>query len=144
MVNLNEYKPAGTVEEDFVNLVRLELNDIRNTFFKIGFRLREANNNGYYHKLGYSSIEECAEALFGFKKTTTYDLMAVASRFKDSNAPMFLAEPYKKFNQSQLVLFTTIRYATPDFIKIVSPDDSIQKLRLAKRYWNGYCFNYER
>lgn len=132
------YIPAKSLEEDFVNLVKLELNDIRNTFFKIGFRLREANNCGYYIKLGYSSIEECAEALFGFKKTTTYDLMAVAYRFRDPKAPMSIAEEYKKFNQSQLVLFTSIHYATPDFIKKVSPDDSIQKLKIAKRYWNGY------
>ena len=62
------YTPAKTVEEDFVNLVRLELNDIKKTFFKIGFRLYEANCNRYYKKLGFNSIEECAEAMFGFRK----------------------------------------------------------------------------
>ena len=101
MESIEVYKPSGTFEEDFVNLVKLELNDIRNTFFKIGFRLNEARNNAYYRKLGYSSIEECAEALFGFKRTTTYDLMAVASRFCDSKAPMLLAESYRKYNQNK-------------------------------------------
>lgn len=135
MESIEVYKPAGTVEEDFVNLVKLELNDIRNTFFKIGFRLNEARNNAYYRKLGYSTIEECAEALFGFKRTTTYDLMSIASRFCDSNAPMMLAERYRKFNQSQLVLFTNVRFNSKEFISMVSPDDTIEKLRKAKRYW---------
>ena len=132
------YKPAGTVEEDFVNLVKLELNDIRNTFFKIGFRLREANENRYYKKLGYSSIEECAEALFGFKKTTTYDLMAIAGRFYDRKAPMALAEPYRKFNQSQLVLLSGLMTASEDFIKMTSSEDSIEKIKKAKKYWKWH------
>lgn len=133
------YVPGKTVEEDFVNLVKLELNDIRNTFFKIGFRLREANNCGYYIKLGYSSIEECAEALFGFKKTTTYDLMAIAAKFADSKAPMTLQERYRKYNQSQLVLFTQIKIMANEFISIVRPEDTIDKLKKAKKYWNGIC-----
>ena len=136
MESIEVYKPAGTVEEDFVNLVKLELNDIRNTFFKIGFRLNEANNNRYYKKLGFNSIEECAEALFGFGRTTTYDLMCVASRFCDVKAPMTLAEQYKKYNQSQLVLFTNLKFNSKEFIRMVDPNDSIQKLRKAKRYWD--------
>lgn len=135
MESIEVYKPAGTVEQDFVNLVKLELNDIRNTFFKIGFRLNEARNNAYYRKLGYNTIEECAEALFGFKRTTTYDLMTIASRFADSSAPMILAEKYRKFNQSQLVLFTNVRFNSREFIRMVSSDDTIEKLRKAKRYW---------
>lgn len=94
--NNMEYSPAQTPEEDFVNLVRLELDDIKHTFFKIGFRLREANNERYFIKLGYESIEECAEALFGFKKTTTYDLMRLAELFAD------------KMLQCQSTLVTTV------------------------------------
>ena len=139
MSNINEYTPADTVEEDFVNLVRLELNDIKNTFFKIGFRLREANNNRYYKKLGFNTIEECAEALFGFKKTTTYDLMAIAEQFHDPKAPMHLAEYYKKFSQSQLVILSQVRTFRKEFIKIARPEDTVEKFKTAKKYWNGIC-----
>ena len=130
------YTPAKTVEENFVNLVRLELNDIKKTFFKIGFRLCEANRNRYYIKLGFNSIEECAEALFGFKKTTTYDLMNISSSFADSKAPMTLDSKYCKFSQSQLVLFTSVRFCRPTFVCLCRPDDTIEKLRKAKNYWN--------
>lgn len=136
------YKPAATVEEDFVNLVRREMNDIKNSFFKIGFRLGEAQRMRYFKKLGFDTIEECAEALFGFKKSTTYDLINVASRFSDPKAPIALADNYKKFSQSQLVLFTSVKYQFKDFIKLCSPDDTIDKLRRAKNYWtNRYLGN---
>ena len=138
MESIEVYKPAGTVEEDFVNLVKLELNDIRNTFFKIGFRLREANQNRYYKNLGFESIEECAEALFGFKKTTTYDLMAIAGRFYDRQAPMTLAEPYRKFNQSQLVILSQKMMASEGFIARTRPEDSVEKIKKAKKYWNWH------
>ena len=132
------YTPAATLEEDFVNLVRLELNDIKKTFFRIGFRLHEANRNKYYKKLGYNTIEECAEALFGFKKTTTYDLMNVYVAFADSKAPMMLDEKYKDFSQSQLVLFSSINYGRAGFISRARPEDTIEKLKKAKRYWKEF------
>ena len=132
------YVPAATVEEDFVNLVKLELNDIKNSFFKIGFRLSEANRCKYYKKLGFNTIEECAEALFGFKKTTTYDLMNVANSFGDRKAPMMLDSKYQGINQSQLVLFSSINYARAGFISRARPEDSIEKLKKAKRYWKEF------
>jgi hypothetical protein len=130
------YSPAPTVEEDFVNLVRLELDDIKHTFFKIGFRLREANNCKYYLKLGFESIEECAEALFGFGKTTTYDLMRISQIFANREMPMQIDPHYEKYSQSQLVLFSQINLSQKNFISMASPDDSIATLKKAKNYWN--------
>ena len=132
------YTPASTVEEDFVNLVKLELNDIKNSFFKIGFRLAEAHRCKYYKKLGFNTIEECAESLFGFKKTTTYDLINISVAFCDRKAPMFLDDKYKGFSQSQLVLFSSIGYARDGFILRARPEDSIEKLKKAKKYWKEF------
>ena len=133
---MNTYVPAATIEEDFVNLVRLELNDIKNSFFKIGFRLREANNCKYYLKLGFQSIEDCAETLFGFGKTTTYDLMRIASLFGSKEAPMHIDEHYEGYSQSQLVLFSQVNYNQQHFITMASPSDSISTIKKAKSYWN--------
>ena len=68
--------PQDTYAEAFVKLVREELNSIKRNFFSIGFRLAEANKEGYYYELGYDSIVECAEDLFGFKKTMSYNALA--------------------------------------------------------------------
>ncbi len=140
-MNSLTYSPAPTVEEDFVNLVNLELNDIKHTFFKIGFRLLEANNYKYYKKLGFKSIVECAETLFGFKKTTTYDLMNVALLFKDEKAPMRIDERYDKFSQSQLVLFSNIKHIRGRFVSLCNPSDSIEKLRRAKKVWDSTLYS---
>lgn len=130
------YSPAPTVEEDFVNLVRLELDDIKHTFFKIGFRLKEANSERYYLKLGYDSIEDCAEDLFGFKKTTTYDLMRLVELFASKDAPMHIDSKYDGFSQSQLVLFSQINLSQSYFISMAKPTDTIATLKKAKNYWN--------
>ena len=57
-----------TAAESFVKMVKINVRDIRNSFFEIGFRLREAHNNAYYKDLGFANIHECAEALFDIKK----------------------------------------------------------------------------
>ena len=61
----------------FVKSVNDEISDISYRFFRIGFYLVEAQNNKYYEELGFNNISDCAEYYFGFKKTTTYDLMNV-------------------------------------------------------------------
>ncbi len=139
-MNYNNYKPAQTPEKDFVNLVNLELNDIKHTFFKIGFRLREADDNMYYAKLGFANITDCAKALFGFKKSTTYDLMKIASVFYDENAPMHIDEKYERFSQSQLVFFTQIKKCKEKFISLCSPTDTIEKMRRARSVWYGSSY----
>lgn len=136
LIQKESFIPGKTLEEDFVNLVKIELNDIKRSFFKIGFRLREANNNRYYEKLGFKNISECAEALFGFKKSTTYELMDIAFWFRSKESPMCIDPKYQDYNQSQLTLFNSIKYARDSFIKMSSPTDSIEKLRKAKSYWN--------
>lgn len=137
LIQKESFIPGKTLEEDFVNLVKIELNDIKRSFFKIGFRLREANNNGYYKKLGFENISDCAETLFGFKKSTTYELMDIAFWFRSKESPMCIDPKYQDYNQSQLTLFNSINCARDSFIKMSSPSDSIAKLRKAKSYWNN-------
>lgn len=133
---------SGLVEKtafanEFVKQVNLDLEDIKHSFFKIGFRLLEADQNAYYITLGYSSITECAESLFNIKKSTTYDLMKICELFQSREQKMIIDKSFEKFNQSQLVLFSSIKRRMRDFIDLCSPDDSISKLRKAAKYWRG-------
>ena len=123
--------------EEFVKQVRLDLEDIKHSFFKVGFRLLEADRNAYYVTLGYSSITECAEALFNIKKSTTYELMKICELFQSREQKMIIDKRFEKFNQSQLILFSSIKHRMKDFIDLCSPDDSIAKLRKASKYWRG-------
>ena len=122
--------------ESFLHYVYLELDDIKKSFFKIGFRLNEANKYKYYDELGYSSIAELAEDKFGFKKSTTYDLMAIYELAHDNMCPMSIDKSFEGFSQSQLVAMTRVRYAVPDFVSLVKPTDSVKNIEKLVSLWN--------
>lgn len=92
--------------ESFVKNTILDLKQIERTFFKIGFRLNEAVREQYYLTLGYKDIFELAEKEFGFKTTTTKNLMLVNKTYSTgyySCPSMEIADKYKKYSQTQLV-----------------------------------------
>ena len=97
----------GTPSESFVKMVKLELQEIKQKFFSIGFRLYEAQAFKYYESLGYETIEDLAEAEFGFKRSTTYGLISVYKRFcvtdKNGIKHNYLDDKYKAYSYSQLL-----------------------------------------
>ena len=109
--------------EGFVQNVYNDLNDIKHSFFVIGFRLTEANNLKYYKALGYQNITELAEDKFGFKKTVTYELMQIYALAHNAQSPMRIADKYDKYSKSQLAEFCRLRYCPDEFIQIVTPQD---------------------
>lgn len=136
LVDYNDF-PNGndTAAESFVKMVKLNVRDIRNSFFEIGFRLQEAHINAYYKDLGFANIYECAEALFDIKKSTCYNLMDIASRFASKEKAMQIDERYKYYSQSQLVELAAVKRNNKAFIRICSPDDSVVKIREARLIW---------
>ena len=111
-------KMSLSFAKDFIKYTNLELHDIKRKFFKIGFRLNEANEFEYFKALGYPDIYALAEAEFGFKSTTTKNLMEVNRVYSDhlmsSNAlagstthyrkfTMEIDPRYDKYSQTQLV-----------------------------------------
>lgn len=103
----NELLP---IAEEFLKQTRLDLDDAKMSFFKIGFRLNEANRGGYFRALGYEDIYALALDEFGFEKTTTKNLMAINYKYcvhgtgsGYSLYSMQIAEKYRKYSQTQLV-----------------------------------------
>lgn len=138
--DLAEIKTKGVREitpaEEFVKRVYSNLNDIKKSFFAVGYLLYDASRKGYYRELGYDTIVECAEDLFDFKKTTTYDLMNIYSRFYDRKAPLQLQKSVENFSQSQLVVISKLQYCSDSFIELTRPEDTIETVRRAKNLWN--------
>ena len=94
----------------FLRDARLDLDDIKRKFFIIGFRLNEAQEFNYAQALGYADIYALAEEEFGFKKTTTKNLMAINREFCDHEATgswrsytKEIGKGWGKYSQSQLV-----------------------------------------
>ena len=138
--DLAEIKTKGVREitpaEEFVKRVYSNLNDIKKSFFAVGYLLYDASRKGYYRELGYDTIVECAEDLFDFKKTTTYDLMNIYSSFYDRKAPLQLQKSVENFSQSQLVVISKLQYCSDSFIELTRPEDTIETVRRAKNLWN--------
>ena len=125
-----------TPAEEFVKNVNSSLNEIKKNFFTVGYLLSEASQKKYYRELGYNTIIECAEDLFDFKKTTTYDLMNIYHFFHDRKAPLQLQKSVENFSQSQLVVISKLQYCSDSFIELTRPEDTIDTVRRAKNLWN--------
>ncbi len=80
--NTTIYAQDESLAQAFVRYTKEELHDVARSFFKIGFRLSEANKYRYYEELGYDNIIDLAEDIFGFKKSTAYGLMQVYQHCK--------------------------------------------------------------
>lgn len=119
-----------TVEEQAIYYIYDDLENVKNNFIDIGFRLYEANNYKYYEKFGYESIVDFAEHLFGLKKSTTYSLMNVYARF---GSRMKLLPEYKKYSQSQLTEMCSL----PEYlVKYVTADMTVQDIKDYKKAYN--------
>ena len=125
-----------TFAEAFVREVYNDLDDIKHSFIRIGFRLKEANENKYFVQLGYTSLAELAEDKFGFKKSTTYDLMAVYELAHDKTAPMEIDKTYDGYSQSQLLAMTRAKYSGTAFYAVIKPTDSVRDIEKFVSLWN--------
>ena len=139
----------------FIRDTKKDLEDIERGFFKVGFRLNEANEFGYYKDLGYADIYELAENEFGFKSTTTKNLMEVNRVYSDhlmsTNSLSLSKKPtykkytmeidprYSKYSQTQLVemlpLSDVARAKVPTDFKTADLRDYKKSLKS----WSGGC-----
>ena len=115
--------------KDFIEYTNRDLKDITRRFFIIGFRLNEAKEQGYVEALGYPDIETLAEEEFGFKRSTTYGLIAVFRRFaeiSDNGTYLnYIQDRYKDYSYSQLLEINKLVYLPSyDYIKTLIPPNS--------------------
>lgn len=123
--------------ESFVQAVYEDLNDVKHSFFRIGFRLYEASNMRYYAGLGYANIADLALDKFGFSKSTTYELIRIYEMTR-GEAPLLMSPEYDKFSQSQLRELCRLNYCADTFKAIVKPTDNVADISGAVTYWNKY------
>ncbi len=120
-----------TVEEQAVYFIHEDLQDIKNKFVDVAFRLTEAEKYRYYEKFGYESIVDFADHLFGIKKSTTYSLLHIGKYFCSG---MHLKKQYEGFSKSQLEEMTHMPvYLEGKF----TPNMTIQDMRDYKKALKG-------
>ncbi len=131
------YPQDESYAQSFVRYVKEDLQDIAHRYIKIGFRLSEASKFRYYEELGFNNIIELAEALFGFKKSTTYGLMQVYHycRSNDKNDVAWAIEKkYEDYDYSQLLEISRLKWGGGEHL--IKPSDSVDKIKQFVRAWN--------
>lgn len=139
-----ELRSSDTYAENFVKLTKLGIADISKKFFEIGFRLYEADINRYYKELGFQNISDCAEHYFGFKKTTTYDLIKIYQRLRSvgtGDARMKLPKKYTGFSQTQLLIIASIICGRDKFFAKCSQSDTVSLMKKAAKYFTKYYYS---
>lgn len=124
--------------ESFLDSMREDMLDISKTYFRIGFRLAEAVEQGYYKTLGYEDIASLAEVEFDIRRSTTYGLMQVWRQFHNPNSRMEIAKEYEDFSYSQLLEIQKSRYDIRSLQGYISPKDSVRDIKGYIRFWNKY------
>lgn len=131
----------------FVKAVNEAMDDIKNRSYFIGFRLYEANRYKYYEALGYGSIEELAEAEFGFKRSTTYGLMQ-AFNYAKSETPLYIADKYRGYSYTALLEMSkakSVKYLNKSqgIETILTPKVSVSKIKEVRPLWDKYITEHD-
>lgn len=136
--------PSLESAADFELQVAARIGSIKEKFIEIGYYLSICDRNKWYFDLGYSTLAECAEALFEIKKSMCYALISVAEKFSLKG---ILDDRYKRFSQSQLVaLAPAYSFHMKYYEKIIPSDASVLDIRdvvKCARYTNQYLIRHE-
>ena len=111
-------------------------------YIKIGRALLEIRDEKLYryaHRKceSYDDVFVFSFMVFGFAKSTTYNLMGVAERFSDDVSDG-VNPRYKDFSYSKLVEFLPMR---DDQIERFTPDATVQEIRELRKYWDRYGYD---
>ena len=111
-------------------------------YIKIGRALLEIRDEKLYryaHRKyeSYDDVFVFSFMVFGFAKSTTYNLMGVAKRFSDDVSDG-VNPRYKDFSYSKLVEFLPMR---DDQIERFTPDATVQEIRELRKYWDRYGYD---
>ena len=134
--------------QGFLREVREDIKSITRNFFTVGFRLNEANEFGYYKTLNYETIEDLAEAEFGFGRSTTYNLINVFRRFCDSSwegtsfvRKKWIKPEFEGFSYSQLLSMSKFTYIPMPIANFVPKCAHVRPLKKYVKYVNSTFSN---
>lgn len=103
-----------------------DLEDIKHSFFQIGYKLSIICHSGKFRKLGFEDISDYAEARFGFGKSTTYNMMSVYHLAADFNEPTKMQKEFLPFNYSQLTEMARLNVCIYSMVK---PEDTVAEIK---------------
>lgn len=110
------------------------LNDIKTSYVRVGYHLRQCRDENLYKVLGYNSIAEYAKENWNLNGTTVSRFIEINERFsKGGNSPV-LDQKYEGFGQSKL---TELLQLPDSDMEIVSPEMKREDIRSLKNFNKG-------
>ena len=116
--------------EDFIKAISNEMENVKESFFKLGMYLSEAYVKRYNNGTGIDDFFEWCDSLFGLQKSSVYNFMRIYNVFRDKRRTDMgiIDERYSKYGQSQLAeLLPAASYL--DELSFIQPSDSVATIR---------------
>ena len=110
-----------------------DVRDIKTSYIRLGFHLRESQKNLYYEDFGFISLADYADANFGLDKSALSRCMKVFERFslrQGGVCKMFLDDRYKDYSYSQLCEMVSI---DDGHLQKIKPSMTVKEIRELKR-----------
>lgn len=124
-----------------------DMEDIRKSFIRLGYHLKEMQNHRYYEDFGYQTLEDFTAANLGMDKSNVYRYIRVFEKFAcpaevvydgglASVSPKYvLNDKWKDYSYSQLVEMCNM---SSDQREVCTPDMTIKQLREIKKAVGEY------
>ena len=113
-----------------VDIIRTELKNIKKSFVRIGWHLKQIKDNGWYQKEGYKNIYEFAKEKFNISQPTATRFINICTEFSESGSSSELDARYRGYSLSQL---TEMLNVGADKRKKITPDMTVREIREFKR-----------
>lgn len=113
-----------------VDIIRIELKNIKESFVRIGWHLKKIKDNGWYQKEGYKNIYEFAKEKFNISQPTATRFINICTEFSESGSSPELDARYQGYSLSQL---TEMLNVGADKRQGISPDMTVREIREFKR-----------
>lgn len=129
------FKTTASLKE-LEESIEEDLEDVKFSFFQIGYKLKLINETGLYKQLGHETIIDYAEERFGFGKSTTYNFINVYELARNFRNDAQIDQKFKGYNYSQLTEMTRSRWASADLPKYISKNDTVGDIKRFISIWN--------
>lgn len=110
-----------------------DLNDIKRSYFRLGFHLNEFDNCKYYQQFGFTCLSDFALHNWGLEKSFVSRCISVfkfTAQYRGMLPTMFQEEVYKPYSYSQLVEMISMDEET---LHKCSPTFTVKELRQIKK-----------
>lgn len=115
------------------DFIARDLNDIKRSYFRLGFHLNEFDRCKYYQQFGYTCLSDFALHNWGLEPSFVSRCIAVflfTAKYSGALPTMFQEEKYQLYSYSQLVEMISM---DDDTLRLCTPNYSVRELREIKK-----------